>query len=367
MELASRVYDVIRKDENLIDAVRHVRPEGFDSEYWRRVIRMAALCHDIGHLPFSHAAEKDLLPEKTTHEHLTLALIKSVQMCKIWSALKLQVEDVAKIAVGPKIYPEPMAPWETILSEIIVGDAFGVDRMDYLLRDSWHAGVAYGRFDHFRLIDCIRILPKSDGTNQPTLGISQGGLHSAEAMLLARYFMYMQLYFHPVRRVYDIHLKDFLKEWLPNGLFSANTDEHLKITDNEVWTAMLDAARDPQKTGHEHAARIVERKHFKVLYSRNPADIRLNPDPAKVVHEHACREFGHEFVRHDSYKQKSHTLDFSVLSGDGRIIPALELSDTIKNLPVTAFDFVFVSPDKREDATRWLSENREEILKETNQ
>ncbi len=52
------------------------------------------------------------------------------------------------------------------MSEIIVGDAFGVDRMDYLLRDSHHAGVAYGKFDHFRLIDTLRILPK--GVNQPT-------------------------------------------------------------------------------------------------------------------------------------------------------------------------------------------------------
>ena len=40
-----------------------------------------------------------------------------------------------------------------------MGDAFGVDRMDYLLRDSHHAGVAYGRFDHYRLIDTLRILP----------------------------------------------------------------------------------------------------------------------------------------------------------------------------------------------------------------
>jgi HD superfamily phosphohydrolase len=37
--------------------------------------------------------------------------------------------------------------------------------------------------------------------------------------MLARYFMYSQVYFHPVRRIYDIHLKDFLKEWLSGGAF----------------------------------------------------------------------------------------------------------------------------------------------------
>jgi HD superfamily phosphohydrolase len=61
--------------------------------------------------------------------------------------------------------------------------------MDYLLRDSHHAGVAYGKFDHFRLIDTLRILPHPD-TEEPTIGIEEGGLHSAEAVLLTRYFMF---------------------------------------------------------------------------------------------------------------------------------------------------------------------------------
>jgi HD superfamily phosphohydrolase len=120
---------------------------------------------------------------------------------------------------GPKKHrDEKFSPWEAILAEIIVGDAFGVDRMDYLLRDSYHAGVAYGRFDHFRLIETLRILPKvGGGEGEPTLGIEEGGVHSAEGLLLARYFMYTQLYFHHVRRIYDYHLKEFLKRWLPDG------------------------------------------------------------------------------------------------------------------------------------------------------
>ena len=54
--------------------------------------------------------------------------------------------DVAKIAVGPeKMKDVRFSTWETLLSEIITGEALGVDRMDYLLRDSHHAGVAYGK------------------------------------------------------------------------------------------------------------------------------------------------------------------------------------------------------------------------------
>lgn len=54
--------------------------------------------------------------------------------------------------------------------------------------------------------------------------------------------MYSQVYFHPVRRIYDTHLMDFLKEWLNEGVFSTTVVEHLNITDNEVTAAMLKAA-----------------------------------------------------------------------------------------------------------------------------
>src|SRR5437879_8100121 len=140
---------------------------------------------------------------------------------------RLEAEDIVKLALGPRKASDlRFTKWEGILSEIIVGDAFGVDRIDYLLRDSHHAGVAYGKFDHARLIDNLRLLPKTyAGGKEVGLGIEQGGLHAAEALLLARYFMYTQLYFHPVRRIYDIHLREFLKSWLPGGFFSTNLAE----------------------------------------------------------------------------------------------------------------------------------------------
>ncbi len=225
MELASRVFDVITRNDRVHETIHELVPEVSNEDqrrYWRRVIRMAALCHDIGHLPFSHAAEDELLPEGWTHETLTAELIRSVEMREIWSGITppLRAEDIIKLAVGPKELPnERFSNWEAILSEIIVGDAFGVDRMDYLLRDSLHTGVQYGRFDHHRLVDTLRILPKSDVSEEPTLGIESGGLHSAEALLLARYSMFTQLYLHPVRRAYDIHLKDFLRGWLPEAKF----------------------------------------------------------------------------------------------------------------------------------------------------
>jgi len=66
MELATRMYDTVTARENIThESVRKLVPRhgSFDHQYWRRVLRMAALCHDIGHLPFSYAPEEELLPE----------------------------------------------------------------------------------------------------------------------------------------------------------------------------------------------------------------------------------------------------------------------------------------------------------------
>jgi HD superfamily phosphohydrolase len=240
MELAGRVYDVVTNPAHIFhDSVRKVVPanNSYEYEYWRVVLRMAALCHDLGHLPFSHGAEQDLLPEGWDHERLTVEIIFSDEMRDIWRQIKIQPDDVAKLAVGPQKYRKvQFNDWEAILAEIIIGDAFGVDRIDYLLRDSHHAGVAYGKFDHYRLIDTLRILPKEeDGSIEPCLGVDEGGLQSAEALLWARYFMYSQVYFHHVRRIYDIHLKDFLKKWLPEEHFPVTVADHLRLTDNETF------------------------------------------------------------------------------------------------------------------------------------
>ena len=90
MELAGRVFDVVTDPENIHhESVREIIPKKFDLEYWRRTLRMAALCHDLGHLPFSHAAETELLPSGWDHERFTTELICSDEMRLIWSRMKL--------------------------------------------------------------------------------------------------------------------------------------------------------------------------------------------------------------------------------------------------------------------------------------
>ncbi len=369
MELASRVFDIITK-EPIHDKVRYIIPEGDDKKaYWRRVLRIAALCHDLGHLPFSHAAEEELLPEGWDHERITAEIIRSDKMRKIWeeeSTMPLKTDQIIKIALGPKKAKKlslELDDWETILSEIIIGDTFGVDRMDYLLRDSLHAGVVYGKFDHYRLIDTLCVLPKEEkGSTEPTLGLNTGGLQSAEALLWARYFMYSQVYFHPIRRIYDIHLEDFLKSWLPEGKFSTNVDDILKITDNEVIVELRKAALDNKHPGHIHANRIIEHNHFKTFYKRNPRDHEININSGELVYKAACEKFGEEFVRYDRYTQTGGSQPFPVQDYE-IILPSIELSDTIAAIPVVATNFVFVDRESLSAAKKWIEEEHDNIIK----
>ena len=371
MELASRVFDIVTNPNNISPEIHGNLEQIGNPEklsYWRTILRVAALLHDVGHLPFSHAAERELLPQGWDHEKITREIILSEEMAEIWNSTTppLRPEDIVKLAIGPNEAKDlNFDAWEAILSEIITGDAFGVDRMDYLLRDSYHTGVSYGRFDHFRLIDTLRILPDPE-TKEPKLGIEKGGLHSAEALLLARYFMYTQVYFHPIRRIYDIHLKDFLVDWLEEENFPTNVPDHLALTDNEVTSGFLNAARNCNNTGHLHAERIVNRKHFKLIYTRNSKDLEQKREHnlmvGKAVSKVLSNEFGAENFRHDSYSQSGGAPDFPVKLNNNDVVLALSESDVLNQIPAILIDLVFCESKIYQEANEWFRENRTGII-----
>lgn len=379
MELASRIFDVVTNPLNVEhDEARGVIPSESDRlQYWRRVLRLAALCHDLGHLPFSHAAEEELLPPGIDHESISRAYILSEEMRAIWTRMEPPItpEHIALLAVGPGA-GEVVPPWQGILSGIISGDVFGADRMDYLLRDSLHTGVAYGRFDHHRLIDTLRILPgppagpsdEEGGEEQgadPTLGVTEGGVQSAEALLLARYFLFSQVYFHRVRRVYDIHLKDFLKEWLVagGGYLPHEPTEHMNLTDNEVLVALNRCARETDEPIRTLARRVVERgQRFGLVYSPTPGDRARNADAGKQVTAALAERYSPEAVRHDQYGKPTSPFDFPVLQRDGRVVSSTGASDVLAEVPTARFDFVFLDRQHHTAAESWLEANREEII-----
>ena len=329
---------------------------------------MAALCHDVGHLPFSHASE-DLLPAGWDHERITRCIISSEEMRSVWDTMTppLRYEDIEKLAVGPKKASDlAFSDWEAILSEVIIGDAFGVDRMDYLLRDSYHAGVAYGRFDHHRLVDTLRVLPssqsdRSEQSREPSLGVMIGGIQSAEAMMLARYLMYSQVYFHPVRRIYDIHLTDFLRDWLDGGVFPTDQEAFLEMSDIEVIAALRNAMLN-QGEFSRHADRIMKREHFRRLHIVNPVDRNINPEAGDAIYRALSEHFNAEDFRHDRYTQTGSAPDFPVQVDDGRNLSSLNVSSMLKHLPIISVDYVFVERAVEERASAWLDTNFQDVI-----
>lgn len=380
MELVTRIFDVITNHRHLNhdEARAVIPPDEAAVGYWRRVLRMAALCHDIGHLPFSHGAEKELLPDGWDHERLSRELILSDEMRAVWEAMEppLKPEHIALLAVGP-VKGETMPAWQALLGEIITGNVFGADRMDYLLRDSYHTGVQYGRFDHFRLIDTMRILPPpragggSDGTSrEPTLGIEDGGRESAEALLLARYAMFSQVYLHRTRRIYDLHLVDFAQEWLIDtgrgGRFPVDVDGHLSMTDNEILGAIRAASERGSGRLGTLARRITDRsERYVAVYEPSPSDLAINVDAASQIAQALAGRYGDDAVRHDRYAKVDEPFDFSVERRDDEVISSASASELLGHIPAARTESVFCDRQYLADATEWLSSHRDEVIQPT--
>jgi uncharacterized protein len=298
-------------------------------------------------------------------------------MAEVWESVRPspRPEDVVKLALGRGRVESlelklSFSPWEAILAEMITSDALGADRMDYLLRDSLHTGVAYGRFDHNRLIQTMRILPpspeegSSDETDvgEPQLGIERGGLESVEALLLARYFMFAQVYYHPTRLIYDEHLKDFLSIWLPGGQFPVEADGHLTYTDNEIWAEITAAAGDPSSSAHDPARRIAKRDHFRVVDERKAGDVGERSIAASAVFDALSARFGPELVRFGRSPNRGEPPDFPVLERSGEVASSLSLSEILGQLPVARDEYVFMPVEHRDEARQWLEKERENII-----
>jgi len=155
------------------------------------IIRYAALLHDIGHGPMSHNFETILETvnnNKITHEAVTLKIIESDSHIK--QILGDKTKDVLSLLSEAN---------QTVNQEIISGN-IDADRLDYLRRDSYHTGVAYGNFDLERILFTIN---KKDDGERSYLTILEKGMDALEHFRLARYLMHTQVYYHHVRAISD--------------------------------------------------------------------------------------------------------------------------------------------------------------------
>ena len=184
--------------------LRELNPERVSNEDIDRV-RLAALLHDVGHGPFSHVSEylldKYALDENNIgqvrekiHEKITIDIVQNdPEIHKILS-------DDERNFVVDIIQGQEAWNWQ----RDVVSSELDADKMDYLLRDSYFAGVKYGQYDLEKIIEsCILDVGEPDSSisadkQESSLAISSKGIYALEQLLLARYHMTQQVYWHRV-------------------------------------------------------------------------------------------------------------------------------------------------------------------------
>ena len=183
------VYEIARRMINEVKGLKDVL-----NEYEQIVVLCAALLHDVGHGPFSHAFES---VTGISHETMTIRIILEGPTLRplLDSVSNTLAKDICRVI--DHSHPK------TLLTQMI-SSQIDADRMDYLLRDSYFTGVSYGEYDIERILRTLRI-------ENDRLVIKESGMNAVEDYIMARYQMYWQVYYHPTSRAYEIMLLHIFK------------------------------------------------------------------------------------------------------------------------------------------------------------
>jgi len=182
--MARRIFDSLL-------AGGQVQQKGRALERTRLVAIVAALLHDLGHGPFSHLYEKVFNDRR--HEEWTRLIIRQGRGEVGRLLRKAGMVDEVLGVLGRTYRP-------AFVSDI-VSSQLDADRLDYLLRDSFMTGVAYGKYDLEWILTNLRLARRGGRDGELRLAINGlKGYHAAEQFVIGRYLMYQQVYYHKTSR-----------------------------------------------------------------------------------------------------------------------------------------------------------------------
>jgi len=247
------------------DAIYELRSKGISiTDEEDQAAKIAILLHDIGHGPYSHALENTLI-KNVTHEEITLMLMQ-----------KLNDEFDGKIQMAIEIFTNNYP--KKFLHQLVSGQ-LDVDRMDYLIRDSFFTGVSEGVIGYERIIKMLTVF---DGE----LMIEEKGINSIEKFLISRRFMYWQVYLHKtvlcaekmlvkiIERAGDIKaqspspvLNTFLNREYDSERIENHLDEFCRLDDYDIMFSIKSWINHPDKILSLLCKSVVNRHLLKIVYS----------------------------------------------------------------------------------------------------